>query len=889
MRKLSRSLSLAALIVALLFTRSAGPLTAQGTPSYVVGDLGALVIPMAIPPTFFPILAGSRQTPPNTESHAFSGAVGFFTDLGTLGGLNSVARATNPSSLIAGESQMSSGVYHAFVAFSGGQMTDIGTLGGPESRAYGVNDFGVVVGGSDVDAVSGVRHAFIYQNGVMSPLGATLGGSATFAFDINNNAQVVGYADLPGSPGSSRAFLYANGSTVNLGSLGGRSVAYAINDAGVVVGDSAISGSSPLHAFRWADGVMRDLGTLGGANSSAAAVGEDGVVAGWAENAQGAKHAVIWHDGVITDLNTLIQPGSDWELVAATGIGLEDAIIGWGRRGDGALHGFILTPPFNIGVSLSNHQNDEATNFPNPHEAGTGVLFGVTVRNLGHFAPIGFTIRDTITGPIEYVSWTGADCVVDRMVGRQTLTCTVAPFESFGRDIMIHTRSTAPGTITHSAGSLTETNTAVALGSLTLASKKVTGGTQVFTVVTLTSPIGTDDADVHLTSSNPAVATVPIPFEVVSFQNGGLFGETYVTTRPVSAPVTVNISASFGMRTITVPLTIMPAGSSWPFGDTPRQIPGIIQAEDFDEGGEGAGYHDTTGGNDGGQYRHTNVDIETSADVGGGYDVGWMTAGEWLGYAVAVQNAGTYRLTLRVAANGAGGRLHVEFNGVDKTGPMTIPNTGGWQSWRDISANVPLAAGMQRMRVVVDGAGPTGVVGNFNYVTFTPTAPQSTPFTGSPIALPGTVQAEDFDNGGEGVAYHDTTAGNSGGRYRATDVDVQPTTDSGGGYNVGWMAPGEWLAYSVNVAAAATYRLDLRIAASGEGGRVHVEFNGVDKTGPITIPNTNGWQSWSTLHTQVALSAGAQKMRVVVDAAGSTGIVGNLNFVQILNLATPSP
>jgi hypothetical protein len=370
---------------------------------------------------------------------------------------------------------------------------------------------------------------------------------------------------------------------------------------------------------------------------------------------------------------------------------------------------------------------------------------------------------------------------------------------------------------------------------------------------------------------------------VVPWANGGLFRETYVTTKPVSAPVTVTISASYGLRTITRTLTVMPAGSSWPFGDTQRTIPGIIQAEDFDEGGEGAGYHDTTGGNDGGQYRHTDVDIETTTDSGAGYNVGWMAAGEWLGYAITVQNAGTYHLILRVAANGAGGRLHVEFNGVDKTGPMTIPNTGGWQAWRDLSANITLPSGMQRMRVVVDGAGATGVVGNFNYFTLTATAPQSTPFTGSPIAIPGIVQAEDFDNGGEGVAYHDTTAGNSGGRYRSSDVDIQPTTDSGGGYNVGWMAPGEWLAYSVNVAAAATYRLDLRIAASGEGGRVHVEFNGVDKTGPITIPNTNGWQSWLTLHTQVTLSAGAQKMRVVVDAPGPTGIVGNLNFVQILN------
>jgi len=597
-------------------------------------------------------------------------------------------------------------------------------------------------------------------------------------------------------------------------------------------------------------------------------------------------------------LNTLIPPGTGWELVGATGIGFEDAIIGYGRRSDGQLHGFMLTPPFDVELSLSNHQNEEATNFPNPHEVGP-LLLGVSVFNHGDFAPVGLTIRDTITGPIEYVSWTGGDCVVDRAVGHQTLTCTVTPFESFGRDIMIQTRSTGPGTITHAASTIssghvdsnpandsaTETNTAVSLSSLTLANTTVTGGTPVFTVVTLTSRAPTGGARVTLTSSNPAVATVPFPFDVIEYQNGGLYRETYVTTKPVTVPTTVTISASYGGRTLTQSLTVMPAGSSWPFRDTRRTIPGTIQAEDFDEGGEGGGYHDTSHGNDGGQYRTTDVDIETTSDSGGGYDVGWMAAGEWLAYSVTVQSAGTYRLTLRVAANGPGGRLHVEFDGVDKTGPITIPNTGGWQAWRDISANVTLAAGMQRMRVVVDAAGTTGVVGNFNYVTLAATnTPQSTPFTGTPIAIPGIVQAENFDKGGEGVAYHDTTSGNSGGVYRTTDgVDVQAKTDTAGGYNVGWMAAGEWLTYSVNVAAAGTYRVDLRVAAAGQGGRVHVEFNGVDKTGPISIPNTNGWQSWSTVHAQATLSAGVQRMRVVVDAAGPTGIVGNLNFVQFLN------
>ena len=59
-----------------------------------------------------------------------------------------------------------------------------------------------------------------------------------------------------------------------------------------------------------------------------------------------------------------------------------------------------------------------------------------------------------------------------------------------------------------------------------------------------------------------------------------------------------------------------------------------------------------------------------------------------------------------------------------------------------------------------------------------------TPFSGVPIAIPGTIQAEDFDNGGEGVGYHDASTGNSGGQYRATDVDIEATSDGGAGYNV---------------------------------------------------------------------------------------------------------
>lgn len=43
-----------------------------------------------------------------------------------------------------------------------------------------------------------------------------------------------------------------------------------------------------------------------------------------------------------------------------------------------------------------------------------------------------------------------------------------------------------------------------------------------------------------------------------------------------------------------------------------------------------------------------------------------------------------------------------------------------------------------------------------------------------------------------GVAYDDATSGNSGGAYRSTDVDIEPTTDTGAGYSVGWTRAGEW-------------------------------------------------------------------------------------------------
>ena len=59
--------------------------------------------------------------------------------------------------------------------------------------------------------------------------------------------------------------------------------------------------------------------------------------------------------------------------------------------------------------------------------------------------------------------------------------------------------------------------------------------------------------------------------------------------------------------------------------------------------------------NSGGQYRSTGVDVEATSDAGGGSDVGWLSAGEWLQYTVNVGTAGTYDVTFRVASATTGG------------------------------------------------------------------------------------------------------------------------------------------------------------------------------------------------------------------------------------------
>ena len=144
------------------------------------------------------------------------------------------------------------------------------------------------------------------------------------------------------------------------------------------------------------------------------------------------------------------------------------------------------------------------------------------------------------------------------------------------------------------------------------------------------------------------------------------------------------------------------------------------------------------------------------------------------------------------------------------------------------------------------------------------------------------IQAENYAMGGEGNGYHDSTAGNAGAAYRSDDVDIEGTADAGGGYNVGWMDAGEWLAYPVKAQVGGLYGLRVRAASLNGGGSYRMVRDVLDQTGASAVPATGSWQNWTTLtHSNVFIRAGTQTLRFYVVAGGF-----NFNWFE---LVPPAP
>lgn len=236
----------------------------------------------------------------------------------------------------------------------------------------------------------------------------------------------------------------------------------------------------------------------------------------------------------------------------------------------------------------------------------------------------------------------------------------------------------------------------------------------------------------------------------------------------------------------------------------------------------------------------------------------------------ATPTAGEAPLTVNFDGNGSfsTGGIITTYEW-DFDGDGTIDDTGATTS------NTYTEAGTYQAELTV-----TDSLAATDTATVTITVSTQTPFGngGAPWPLPGRIEAENFDAGGEGVAYHDETAGNNGGEYRTdVSVDIQTADDDGGGFNIGWTDTGEWLEYTVDVDQKATYSLALRVASQSLGGTVRLLVDGEDKTGNIAFGSTGGWQTYSTVAgPDIPLDAGQQVLRLEIVADGF-----NLNWIEL--------
>jgi dienelactone hydrolase len=318
-----------------------------------------------------------------------------------------------------------------------------------------------------------------------------------------------------------------------------------------------------------------------------------------------------------------------------------------------------------------------------------------------------------------------------------------------------------------------------------------------------TDPDGTINFYEWSQASGPSPANITSPYSAATIVNGLTQG-TYVFT----LKVTDNKGA-----TATSNVTVTVNAGSLPIISTSGTR---IEAENY--------------------ANMSGVQKESTGDAGGGQNLGYIDYGDWMDYSVNISSAGTYSVNLRVASP-AGGQLQIKNSSGNVLATVNVPNTGGYQNWQTVSANVSLPAGSQTLRIYSTSNG-----WNFNWWEVGD-AGGGTPASSSSSRI----EAENYAN--------------------MSGVQKESTGDAGGGQNLGYIDYGDWMDYSVNISSAGTYSVNLRVA-SPAGGQLQIKNSSGNVLATVNVPNTGGYQNWQTVSANVSLPAGSQTLRIYSTSNG---------------------
>ncbi len=144
------------------------------------------------------------------------------------------------------------------------------------------------------------------------------------------------------------------------------------------------------------------------------------------------------------------------------------------------------------------------------------------------------------------------------------------------------------------------------------------------------------------------------------------------------------------------------------------------------------------------------------------------------------------------------------------------------------------------------------------------------PYNGTPASIPGTVMAENYDTGGQGTGYSVSSTNGTDNGYRSDGVDLESASSPATGNDIGWTASGQWFRYTVNVSTAGTYTVTFLVAAeSAISDAFHLSNSaGTNLSGSVAVPDTGGWQTWTTVTASVTLAAGEQTLTLDQDNGG---------------------
>jgi hypothetical protein len=200
----------------------------------------------------------------------------------------------------------------------------------------------------------------------------------------------------------------------------------------------------------------------------------------------------------------------------------------------------------------------------------------------------------------------------------------------------------------------------------------------------------------------------------------------------------------------------------------------LVFTTDYDLGRQGEAYFDITTTNtynSGSAYRNDSVDIQATDDTlpKNGYNVGWIDAGDWMKYTVPIIPMGAFSIAARVASLSGGGKFYIEVGGSNVTDLISVPATGGWQSWATL-APVPFTNTIpaSSFRVVVDTGGF-----NLNWLQFTSLLPVP-PAGLKASATPAQVQLN-WNTVSGAIGYTIKRAASSGGTYLTIATGISGT------------------------------------------------------------------------------------------------------------------